>query len=77
VAFSACVQSCLMTVVVKTSGVILLVVPKQLTLPPHATAFCPVFTRAIESPKRGGTRLGRGQDGQRGTGLPVFVNHAL
>lgn len=51
-AFSACVQSCLMSVVIKTTGVILPVVPRRLTLPPHATAFCPVFTRARETGSR-------------------------
>ena len=55
----------------------LLVVPRRLALSLMPQHFVPRSTRAIESPKRGGTRLGRGQDGQGGTGLPVFVNHAL
>ena len=53
-AFSACIQSCLMNVVIKTTGVLLLVVPRRLTLAPHVTAFCPAFARTIKSPKRGG-----------------------
>ena len=72
-AFSACVQSCLMSVVIKTTGVILLVVPRRLTLSLMPQLFVPRSTRAIESPKRGGHAWGGVKTGKGGLGCPSLL----